>query len=152
MNIDINGIEITLTKEQLNQINNQLNNKNITINDLTSLDIAEKVLENTTFHNKCFQSDFHRTKDWLSYKLETIIKAANYIDNDYKEWIADFNNSNKYKYIPHFEKKSSGWVLHDVGYSYFSSICQVGFYYKKEETAIKLSKLYTKLYNQWIIG
>lgn len=31
-----------------------------------------------------------------------------------EEWVADFSNSNQYKYYPYFEKKNSGWVFCDV--------------------------------------
>ena len=152
MNIDINGVKITLTQEQLKEISKQTDKEKLKVKDITSIEIAEKVLKDCRSHTKFYQGDFIRTKDWISYQLETIIKAVNYIDNNYQEWIPDFDNSNEYKYIPYFDKKISGWVLFLVRCRCSVSYCQVGFYYKVRESAEIISKLYNKLYDEWIKG
>lgn len=154
MIIDIQGVKITLTKDQLAEIAKQTEPKRKTIKELISIDIAEEVLINCKSHKRLTEQDFKRLKDWINYKLETIIKAANYIDNNYKEWKPDFNRSSGYKYIPYFEKKSSGWVLIVVIYLYSSSSssCSVGFYYKVSETAEFITKQYESLYNEHMKG
>lgn len=150
-NIDGKDIVITLSKEQLKDIQKQLDNK-ITIDDIstndyqTNFNIAYKLLK----ENNCLViSDEYNTNSYI-YKLLTIIKAANFIDNDYKEWIADFNN-NEYKFIPYWKKKSSGWSLCTVSsVSYFCSTCSVGLYYKSENTAKLLVERLDILYQKYL--
>lgn len=150
MNIDINGVSITLTNEQLQQINKQLNNK-LKIEDINSIEDAELVLKDCINHEKLTRKDFpNNSKYWNVYCLETIIKAVNYIDNDYQEWIPNFNNSNITKYIPYFRKENSSWLLHCV-FSYgFCSYCSVGLYYKKESTAKLIANKNLNLYKQYL--
>ena len=60
--IDINGVKITLTKKQLAQIDQQRANKPITIDDINSIEDAEKVLEEQPFHLKYKKRTFVDTK------------------------------------------------------------------------------------------
>lgn len=149
MKIDINGVSITLTKEQLAEIAKQTSKK-YTLDDLNSIEDAEKILENCNFHTKYRKSQFVRMKDWYEYQLETIIKAANYIDNNYQEWKADFDNKNISKYINYLEKTSSGWVMGYVYDLYYGSFGPVFLYYKERNTAKLIFKRFSTLYNKWM--
>lgn len=83
-------------------------------------------------------------------ELLTIIKAVNFIDNDNKEWKADFTNRNQYKYLPYFKNSDSGWSASGV-YCYFSfSSSSVGFYFKLEKSAKLIQKKYIDSYNQYL--
>lgn len=152
MIINIEGVNITLTQDQLNQIDKQRTVKLPKVEDIDSIDIAEDILKNCTEHTKYFSSDFKRQKDWISYQLETIIKAANFIDNGYKLYIPDFNNTDISKYIPYFKKSDFSWLLYYVNSYGYSSYCSVGLYFKVEVTANLIAKKHIKLYNQYLQG
>jgi len=146
----VNGknVTITLTKDQLAEIAKQTSGIR-SIEDIDGIKEAEEVLKNCSSHKKKIKSDFKREKDWYAYQLETIIKAANYLDNNKKEWKPEFNGRD-YNYIPWMEKKSSGWFPHFVYYCYSSSCCPSWLYYKKEETARLFCKKHQSLYNQYL--
>lgn len=152
MEINVEGVKIVLTQDQLNQIDKQRTAKLPKIEDIDSIDIAEDILKNCVEHTKYFSSDFKRQKDWINYQLETIIKATNFIDNGYKLYTPDFDNSSIWKYIPYFKKSGSGCLLHCVSsYSCISSF-SVGLYFKVEATASLIAKKHIKLYNQYLQG
>ena len=118
MQIDVNGIKITLSKDQLKEIDKQL--KNIkTIDDINSYKDACEVLKRK-------DNKLHRTDQ---QELETIIEAVNYLDNENKAWKADFLDKNTSKYINYFEKTSSGWVFNCVHAYYYGSNTPVSFYF-----------------------
>jgi hypothetical protein len=148
-NIKGEEVTITLTQEQLDNISNQLNPK-LTIDNIYSIEDAEEVLKNCKEHIRYRESQFIREKDWISYQLEAIIKAANYIDNNYQYWEPDFDNQNILKYIPYFEKKASGWVVRSVYGTYYCSHSSVGFYFKERNTADIISNRLITLYNKWL--
>jgi len=135
MKININGVSITLTKEQLIEIDKQT--KNIkTIDDINSYKDAVDILSEKVNPNRTNQEE-----------LETIIRAVNFIDNDNKIWEADFSNKELYKYIPYFEMLGSGWSFHAVSFFYYCSFFSVGLYYKNKESAEIMAKRFNKLYN-----
>lgn len=147
--IEVEGVKITLTKEQLTQIAKQTN-KQSTIDDIQDILTAESILKNCSNHERMFIDDYKRNKDWITYQLETIIKAANFIDNNHKEWKADFNNHSIYLYIPWFEKKSScNWLIGGVSSS-CSAYISISLYYKEINTAEVFQKRFISLYNQWL--
>jgi hypothetical protein len=131
MKLDTYEVTITLTKEQLEQINKQQSIKRLNVEDVNSIEDAELVLKDCIGHVKYDSSQFCRAKDWINYQLETIIKAVNYIDNGYKLYIPDFDNSNIIKYTPFFKKTNSGWLLHCVSSHHFCSYFSVGLYFFK---------------------
>ncbi len=138
--------------EKLKELQNYIKNYDIidSIEDINNIDDAEQVLKDCKNHTQYLESRFVRKKDWISYQLETIIKACNFIDNNFKEWNADFNNRNLTKYYPYFEKASSGWLLHLVyHYGYIAYGAGV-FYYKERNTANIISKKFIDLYNQYL--
>lgn len=148
MNIDINGVKITLTKEQLKQINDQISII-YKVEDINSLEIAEKILENTN-HTRFYEKHFTRMKDWISYQLETIIKATNFIDNDNKIWETDWNNRQSSKYLPYFEKSSGSWFFFfvtDYGWHTYAPGC---IYYKNNKSANIISKKFIHLHNEYL--
>ncbi len=149
MKIDINGVSITLTTDQLAEIAKQTQSK-LTLDNLYSIQDAEKILSDCKSHIKFDSSQFCRVKDWTTYQLETIIKAANYIDNNHSEWIPDFTNSNITKYLPYWEKKASGWSLVCVVSFSVGSGCSVGLFYMKKSTAELLAKRFDSLYQNYL--
>lgn len=77
------------------------------------------------------------------------IKACNHIDNEGKEWIADFSDSN-YKYIPYFQKNGSAWLLGYVDHCTSGTYCPVGFYFKTRSTAEYFVKRWLNEYSEWL--
>lgn len=142
-------ITITLTDKQLKEIREQTIDK-YTIEMIDNISNAEKVLESLKSHKKCNKSDFTRVKDWILYQLETIIKASNYIDNDYKEWLPNFKDISTYKYLPHFNRKTIGWSLYDVYIFSSYSYCPVALYYKNEKTSKLIVNKFILLYNEYL--
>lgn len=145
MKIDINGVSITLTKEQLSEIAKQTS-KQITADSIT-YESAKKLLEDNNIDP---DPNILYRRDML--KLITIIKAINFIDNGNKEWIIDFDNRNQTKYYPWFEKKSSGWLLYTVGVSSYSSDVPAGLFYCKRNTAKIISKRYLNTLYKTYLG
>lgn len=137
MKIDVNGVSIILTPEQLKQIDAQ---RNKSINDINSyLDACEILSESSN------------TKASPLEQLLTIIKAANYLDNGNIIWKQDWKNK-EYGYIPYFEFSGSGWVAFGVDFHFYYSDAPGGLYYKKESTAELFQKRFINLYNQVLIG
>lgn len=147
MKIDINGVSITLTQDQLDEIARQTTKK-VTIDSIKSVEDALEILGKKRNHFKDWS--FEDEQEEANAHLLIIIKAANFIDNGMKEYKADFTDSSTYKYIPYFERKSSGWSLDSVSFCYFSSFSPVGFYYKKRDTAETIVKRFSTLYNKWL--
>ncbi len=147
----VNGkdITITLTKDQLAEIAKQTKNQP-TIDDLNSIDDALRILGKSPDYYK--DMEFEDKQDEANSKVKMIVKAANFIDNGYKPWKADFSDDDTRKYIPYAVRKSSGWVLYCViviyTYSYFSA----ALYYKEESTAQTLFNRFLKLYNDLLEG
>ena len=123
--IDINGVKITLTKKQLAQIDQQRANKPITIDDINSIEDAEKVLEEQPFHLKYTKENFCRHKDWVNYQLETLAKAINFIYNGRKEWKLKIGNN---FYYPYFRFSSGGWVCGGCLYDFDFSVGVFAFF------------------------
>ncbi len=146
-NINYQGkeISITLTDQQIKEIHLKLSNR-LTIEELNTIEDAEKVLKDCIEHTNYLKSSFLRQKDWNRYCIETICKAANFIDNDYKNWKPDFSNENERKHYPIFRNDGLGLVFycsycHDC---YFNGPVA---YYKNDNTCILISKKLTNLYN-----
>lgn len=140
MDINVNGVNITLTKDQLDQIGKQLN-KRKTVDDINSYEDACDILGDRNYSDKISVEE----------KLKTIIKAVNYLDNNSKEWKPDFTNNNEYKYIPYFQyKNGSGWLVYYV-YAYCSfSYAPVWLYFKSRSTAEKIANKFIVYYNNYI--
>ena len=140
MNIDINGVKITLTKEQLKQIREQTSNQ-ITIENIDYRKAIKLLSDNNIkIDPKCICRG-----DLL--KLVTIVKACNYIDNGNKEWKPDYNeNSNTYKYYPYFEFKNEKWAFGGSYCHCFFSSAEVAVF-KSKDTCDYISTKYIDLFN-----
>lgn len=134
--IDVGGVNITLTKEQLQSIDAQRNRK-YTIDDITSYGAACEILGE--------EADEDASIDKI---IKTIVKAGNFVDNGQKLWKADFTNSED-KFIPWLQKGGSGWFLVGVSSYYSSTHCPVGFYYKSRSTCNTLVSRFIKQYDEW---
>jgi len=121
MNIDINGVQITLTSGQIQHIRKEFNNKPLietlfnwqdilNFNNLKEVNILPWTKPNTP--EKVSQNGFA--------KLQLIKKTFS------EGWIADFNNINQYKYYTWYEKKKNNWSVFFVG-DYFVCSSSVGF-------------------------
>ena len=145
-----------LTKEeaikQLQELQNYIENidKKPTIDDITSFEKALEILKNEKidiFH----QYEFVRNIDWVNYQLEIIVKAVNYIDNNYKLWYPDWNNKNESKYYPYFEYKNDGWCFSGVGGHHWYC-CRSGSFahFKSNKIAEYVGKTFIDIYNDYI--
>ena len=135
MQIDVNGIKITLTADQLKEIDRKVKKTKFkSPSDINSHEDACEILG--TEVSKDITNDS---------KLKTIIKAANYLDNGNKEWEADWDNRDQRKNFVYLEKTSSGWVV-DSGYYYVSATLGSGFYYKEANTALLIARKFLNPY------
>ncbi len=137
MNIDINGVKITLTKSQLEEINKQCNKK-FTLNDLNSYSDACKILN-------CDEENLSNDD-----KLKIIIKAANFIDNQHKNWNPDFSNRLEKKYYPIFEYNNSVWLVNSYDYVDGYALLGFGYYYKNSSTALLIANKFLPLYVSYL--
>lgn len=137
MQIDVNGIKITLTADQLKEIDRQVKKTKFkSPSDINSHEDACEIL------------GIEKTKDTTNdSKLKTIIKAANYLDNGNKEWEADWDNRDQRKNFVYLEKKPSGWVVYsDYDFSYYCAGLGSGFYYKEANTALLIARKFLNPY------
>jgi hypothetical protein len=137
MNIDINGVQITLTSEQIQHIRKELNNKPLietlfnwqdilNFNNLTEVDVLPWNKPNTP--EKISQNGFA--------KLQLIKKTFN------EGWIADFDNRNHYKYYTWYEKKKNWSVDYVHGYGVSSSSVGFGLFSKSKEIENHINKYF----------
>ena len=134
-------VVITLTDEQLEEIESQTE-KRISIKNLTPL-VAEKLLSE---HG--IKADPKGLYKGAMLELITIIRATNFIDNNYKDWEPDFNNSSIYKYYGWFEKKVSGWAVSAVNFQCCGSHCLAGLCYKEEKSCDFIIRKWLPLYSE----
>lgn len=138
--IDGKDVIITLNREQIEELHKSLSKK-YTLKDLQSyLDACDILGEKA---DTCAS----KTK-----QLFTIIKAANFIDNDHKIWDVEeaFDNHNKSKYIGWFEKLKSGWSFYVSIDCYSYSYGPVALYYKESSTCTTICKRFESLYVEYL--
>ncbi len=137
INTEYNGkaISITLTKEQIADINKQ-SNKLKSIEDINGYEDACEILGKKPEYPiaDCYE------------QLNTIARAANFIDNGYKVWKPKFDGSS-YNYYPYFKENNSGLVFHSSVYVCMSTDGQVAFYLK-ESTSNYIGKKFINLYQE----
>jgi hypothetical protein len=136
-------ITITLTEEQIEEINKQVIVGIVNINDINTYEDACKVLGRTPD----YELDIY-PKIYNSIVLETIIEAVNFIDNNRVKYIPDFNDISVYKYLPYFVKGSSRWSLHYVSRYGMIALCSVGLYFKNRASAEIIANKFIDLYNK----
>lgn len=123
MTLDVNGVKITLTQDQLQEIARQTSGIR-TIEEINSYEDACKVLSETPESNPSI---------WK--KINTIARAMNFIENGFKVWKPNFKDTNERKHYPIHEMKFSGLSFLGSIYYYFAG-GQVAFY--KTERASNL--------------
>lgn len=138
---EINGkaITITLTKEQIAEINIQQNQ--VTVDNIT-YESALKLLNDSNIDPN--PKGLYAGK---LLELVTIIKAVNFLDNNNQEWAPNFNNLNKHKYYNWFEKTNKGWVFDRVCYRFSGSCLMAGGFFKKESSAKIIAARFLGLYS-----
>lgn len=141
MNIDVNGVKITLTQNQLEQIQKELNNQKPLIERLFNWqDILDynnlKEIEVIPWNNP-------KSKEKISQnafaKLQLIKKTFN------EDWVADFNNCNQYKYYTWYERIKNNWSVGcvDVCLVYSDSF-GFGLFSKNKENENHINKYFFK--------
>ena len=138
MNIEINGVKITLTKEQLQEIAKQT---------------QEDIFTATTYSEVCKRleekelqlSDFGFTNNADIRKILSFARIKQLERYFNQGWALDWTNQSERKYYLWYEFKNSGWVFNGVyGLSYISGT-EVGFY-KTEEIANHVQKYFNSEY------
>ena len=133
-----NGVTITLTEDQLKEIERQRNPFKSS-SDINSYEDACKILNTTP------------KKDPSSrVKVKTIIKAANFLDNNGDVWRENWDNHSQYKYYPIFERKAGGWVVYCSYYCNYAAVGGFGSYFKEEKTCLLIAKKFLPLYIDYI--
>lgn len=88
-------------------------------------------------------------------KLVIIVRAANQLANDGKEWIPDFSNWDETKYEIWFDydKGSSGFRCHDYAHWHTSSYSGVGsrLCFISREVAKYIGNQFIDLYNEYLL-
>lgn len=126
-------------EEETKQLRAIINSeKCYTLNDLTSYAQACKIL-----------GEKSKSSPSNSEIIKTIVKAANYLDNNNQIWRVDFTKS-YYKYLPYFNNNGSGFGFYYAGYFNSSAYYSVGFYYKNSSTCELITKRFLKLYQEWL--
>ena len=80
-------------------------------------------------------------------KIHLLAKVFN------EDWIADFNDSNQFKYYPWFERKSSGWVFRASSCHYSYSYGWGAFSYFKNKDIVNYigsNKEFVNIYNEYL--
>lgn len=130
--IEVNGktVEIELTKEQI-AIDKKANQK-ITDRVKTEEDVWIESGLNKNAWEKLHIFD----------KLTLVAKVLN------EGWIADWNNTNEYKYEPYFKWTGSAFVFY--GYNCWCRFTRVGsrLCFKSSDLAIYAGKQFIDLYNK----
>ena len=138
--IDGKTISITLTEDQLKEIERQRNpyKKPSDINNYEDACKVLGIMPPTYDHNL-------KPID----RIQLIIKAANFLDNDGKVWREDWDNPSQYKYYPVFDRRAGGWVVHcDCCYC----LALGGFvpYFKEKETCLFITNKFLDLWLEYM--
>ena len=143
MKININGVSITLTEEQLAEIARQTN-KTKSYKDIKSFEIA---CEHLNINPSAFAGKFNcLSRGEIAFiKLKIIIKAIRSFSN----WKPNWSNSNQRKYRVWFnlEKGFSSWfTAYDLTATYVPSALYVG----TDEEAVFLGNTFLDLFKDYI--
>lgn len=137
MNIEVNGVKITLTQEQLQEIAKQTQQDIFTATTYSEVckRLNEKELQMSDFGFTC-NAD---TKKILAFvKIKQLERYFN------QKWIPDWSNFSEYKYYLLYEFKNGGWVFGGVLRA-CSSFAEVGFY-KTEKIAKHIQTYFNSEY------
>lgn len=144
MKLNINdNISITLTKEQIEDIQKQSNNIITYYNQFTSYTIAANYLG-----ERRVDSDFSDKISWISHQIKTIARAINWII-DHNRKFPDWKDRSEEKHYPIFEIKENGEVgFSDSSYHYCYCSCGPVAYLKTKEASNFMGRTHIKLYEQ----
>ena len=84
-------------------------------------------------------------------KLVIIVRAANRLANDGKEWKPDFDNADQAKYEAWFYKGSSGFRFYDGDRWFSYSLVGSRLCFISKEVAEHTAKKFIKLYNEYLL-
>lgn len=147
MNIDINGVKITLTKEQLKQIEDQQKKNRPIIERIDTLDDVYKDLGINRNSIIPFKNPINKQQRSANafIDIQNISKCLNEDDS-----FPNFNN-NEYKYCPYFKKVAPGGWVYDC-YDYWGSNGHLGFgcYYKTSDLSIFAGNTFISVYNDYL--
>lgn len=115
--------------------------KTYTLDDLNSYEDACKIL-----------NQGRMVMVSIDQEIKTIVKAANFIDDNEQYWKVDPNNYDQSKYRPYFKTgpSGSGWVFGVVDNGYFGGSLGLGFYFKNITTCKLIAERFIKKYNKWM--
>lgn len=144
MKIDINGVSITLTQEQLAEIARQTNQIK-SYKDITSF---EKACECQNINVSVFNSKLEGlTKDEIAFrKLKIIVKAI----RSFANWIPNWSDSSQRKWRIWFdlEKGFSVWY---TNYNAASTTVPSALYVESDEQANFLGNTFLDLFKDYLI-
>ena len=143
MEIDVNGVSITLTQDQLEQIARQTR-KIKSYKDITSFEIAcdHQNIDVSLFNNKLIGL----TKSEIATrKIKIIVKAIRSFTN----WVPNWSNSNQRKWRIYFdlEKGFSSW---DTVYTHTFTNVPSALYVGTEDEARHLGSTFLDLFKDYI--
>ena len=130
-----NGVTITLTEEQLKEIERQ-ENPFKSSSDINNYEDACKVLS--------IKPDISPS---ASKRVKTIVAAANFLDNKGKIWRENWDDTDQRKYYPAFDYRAGGWV---VCYSGYHAVGGFGSYFKKEKTCLFITNKFLDLWLEYM--
>ncbi len=146
--ININGVTITLTPEQLEEINKQQNKKITSFYDIKSYKDACEVLNIPQTNYLRFPNEF----EWNIHIIKTIARAINsLIEIETKNTkFPDFKNKDQKKYYPYFGYKESHRLVYDGSDYVCISYCGHVVYFKTEEASIYAGNQFINIYKSVI--
>lgn len=143
MQVDINGVKITLTKEQIQEIGNQTRKQRPITERINSW---KDILDELGIDESFLPYKNPKTPEEKSInaqaKLFKITEAYN------EGAIVDWKNTNQYKYIPYKYFSGSPWSVVTDGWI----ICQCyasGLYYKSRQLAEDAVKKFRDIYDDY---
>lgn len=131
MNIDVNGVSITLTEEQINQIKEQTK-KNVPIYERVT-DFKSLLEELNITETKLLPYKYNTSNNFEKYVNANIILAK--VAELYNEGtILDWKKSNQYKYYNYKYFTGGGYSVDVTDYC-SSLICSARLFFKSEKLA-----------------
>lgn len=146
MEIDVNGVKITLTKEQLKEIDKQVNKKKSVIERIQSIEdiYSELNICRDLPYKGCNLTKKQKAIN-AQYDIQNIVEVYN------EGVILDWKKSNQYKYLPYryWDVSSGSWLVYC--YSWGSSYFGAGCYFKSNELGLDAVKKFRNIYDDfWI--
>jgi hypothetical protein len=142
MKIEVNGVSITLTQEQLEEIARQTN-KIKSYKDIKTLEDAYKHLGKTL---PCYTNSILRKREIALRHLEIVVEAI----RSFTQWKPDFANTNQHKWF-NYIKLGCGFSYYSTAYySTFTSVPSA-LLLENHEQAKFLGETFLPLFKDYII-